>query len=361
MPPIRIGVVGCGAIAQVHHLPNLTDLHEQFDVTCVCDVSPGAARYVADKFDVPRWVTDYRQLLAENLDAVLLCHSDPKTEIALAALNAGKHLFIEKPVCFALQEIDAMLAAQERAGVVAQAGYMKIFDPAYELAQRRVRDIKGVRWVQINHLHPNNALHLAQFDLRSFGDIPAEAIWHQSEARTAARREAIGEVAPQVERAFFLLAGSMIHDLYGLREMVGLPERVVSAEVWLEGRAITFVLQYPEVGRAPGARAVATWIDLPDLWDFCETLEIYGDDRRVSLAYPTGFARGVLSEVTVQGIDAEGVSYRWQPAVAWETAFHRELRHFYDCIVEGAEPRAPLRSARDDVALIIDITRRCQA
>ena len=360
MKRIKIGVVGCGAIAQVHHLPTLIDLHEQFAVTCVCDVSAGAAQYVAEKFAVPRWVTDYRDLLSSDIDAVLLCHSDPKTEAALAALNAGKHLLIEKPVCFSLQELDALLAAQRAAGVVAQAGYMKLYDPAYELAKRQVETMDGVRFVQINHLHPNNALHLAQFDIRSFNDIPETAGEQRRQALAAARQEAIGEAPPHVERAFHLLAGSMIHDIYGLREMLGMPARVVSVEIWLEGRAITFVLEYGPDSSAPGARAVATWVDLPDLWDFRETLEIYGDDRRVSLSYPTGFARGILSEVVVQGIDAEGMACRIQPAVAWETAFRRELRHFADSIHGNAEPRAPLSSARDDIALIIDIIKKAQ-
>ena len=120
MKRVRIGVVGCGAIAQVHHLPNLTALPDQFEVAGVCDVSPSAAADAARRFRVPRHVTDYRDLLAADLDAVLLCHTDPKTEAAVAALEAGKHLFIEKPVCFSLPEIDAMIAAQRAAGTVAQ-------------------------------------------------------------------------------------------------------------------------------------------------------------------------------------------------------------------------------------------------
>ena len=50
MKRVKIGVVGCGAIAQVHHLPNLTALHEQFEVAVVCDVSPRAAADAASRF-----------------------------------------------------------------------------------------------------------------------------------------------------------------------------------------------------------------------------------------------------------------------------------------------------------------------
>ena len=129
MKRVKIGVVGCGAIAQVHHLPNLSALQDRFEVAAVCDISPSAAADAARRFHVPRHLTDYRELLAADLDAVLLCHTDPKTEAAVAVLEAGKHLFIEKPLCFSLPEIDAMIAAPGAAGTVAQAGYMKVYDP----------------------------------------------------------------------------------------------------------------------------------------------------------------------------------------------------------------------------------------
>lgn len=351
MSPIRMGVVGCGAIAQVHHMPNLLELQDEFEVTAVCDVSAGAAAYVAKRFHVPSHFTDYRDLLAADVDAVLLCQSDPKTEVAVAAFDTGKHVFIEKPVCFSLQEMDLMVEAQKRSGKVGQAGYMKVFDPAFEIAKAEAEEME-VTFVQINHLHPNNNLHTAQFDIRRFDDIPAEAIEATNAARTAARTQAIGEAPPAVERAFHMLSGSMIHDLYGLRAVMGLPTEIVSTEIWLDGRAFTTTLAY-----ANGARCVATWIDLPELWDFQESLEIYGGNRRVILEYPTGFSKGHISKITIQGIDEAGVTYRKQPAIDWDSAFVRELRHFHSCITEGTACRTPLSDARFDVGLIIDITK----
>jgi len=88
-----------------------------------------------------------------------------------------------------------------------------------------------------------------------------------------------------------------IGNLHGL---FGVPRRVLSAEIWQEGRGVNTVLDYGE-----GRRAVATWIDLPDLWDFKETLEVYGSSERVLVSFPTGFARGLPSFVTVHGMDAD--------------------------------------------------------
>lgn len=351
-PPIRIGVVGCGAIAQIQHLPNLKALRDLFEVTVVCDVSPSLARHVAHHFDIPLAVTELGEVLGSDVEAVLLCHTDPKTDAAVAAFDAGKHVLIEKPLCFSNEEAARIAAANARAGTVGLVGYMKLYDPAYEVARAEAARIRDPRFVQVNHLHPDNALHLAQFELARFEDVPAAARENARAARAAALARALGEVTPDVAHAFFTLAGSVIHDLYGLRGMLGLPTAVRGAEIWNDGRAISLTLAYES-----GARCVASWIDLPALWDFRETLELYGDDRRVLLSYPTGFARGILSRVVIQEVAADGTTQSREPALPWESAFSRELRHFHDCIRHGAPPRSPVADAAADVALIIAIVR----
>ena len=97
-------------------------------------------------------------------------------------------------------------------------------------------------------------------------------------------------------------------------------------------------------------------MDLPRLWDFHETLEVYGSSKRVIVQYATGFSRGV-STLTVHEIDDNGATVQRQPAMDWESPFRRELRHFHECIAEGVECRSPVSDARQDISLIIDITR----
>lgn len=354
MERIKIGVIGCGAIAQVQHMQNLLDLKDLFEVKVVCDISAKTAEYVATKFGVPQFVTDYRELLDSDIDAVLHCAGGYKPEPAVAAFEAGKHLLIEKPLCSSLQDADRIIAAQKDAGTVGQVGYMKIFDPAFVYAKGQVDRMgrENIHFVQVNHLHPENSLHLRHFDVRHFDDVSQEAIADDRAAHDSIK-QAIGDVPPAVRRAFGVLSGSMIHDIYGMRVMLGMPKRVVSTEIWRDGRAITFVLEYPSE-----ARCVASWIDLPNLWDFKESLEIYGDDKRVLVSYPTGFSRGALSKVVVQDIDDSGTTLRHEPNVDWDNAFVQELRHFHESIVDGVPNRASIESARDDLALIIDIIKR---
>ena len=145
---------------RLQHLPFLLDLAEEFEVAVVCDVSPSLAVHAADRFHVPRHVTDYRDVLSADVDAVLLCHTDPKTETAVAALDAGKHLFIEKPMCFSMEEADEIVTAADRSGQVALVGYVKLYEPAYQAAQGEVAAMDDVRFVQVNHLHPTTCCTL---------------------------------------------------------------------------------------------------------------------------------------------------------------------------------------------------------
>src|SRR5579884_2820653 len=101
---LTIGVVGCGAIAQTQHLPNLVERPDLWQVSALCDVSPGVVQAVGDRFGVPGRYTDYEEFLASDVEAVILCLADPKTAAILAAARAGKHLLIEKPMCWTVAD-----------------------------------------------------------------------------------------------------------------------------------------------------------------------------------------------------------------------------------------------------------------
>jgi predicted dehydrogenase len=352
MPRLRMGIVGCGAIAQIQHLPHLQLRDDLFEIRALCDLSAGLLAALGERYGVPpeRRFLDYRRLAESDVDAVIVCPAGSHAPATIAAARAGKHVFVEKPLCYTVREAEEMVAAANASDVVFQVGYMKRYDPGYLYGRERVREMTDVRFVQVNHLHPSNDLHLREFRLRRFGDIPAEATAALRDADARLTREAIGEATPAEARAFHSVLGSMIHDLGNLHGLFGPPTRLVSAEIWRDGGGITTTLEYPG-----DVRCVATWVDLPELWDFRETLEVYGSRERVLLSFPTGFAVGLPTEVVVQGMESDGTPWKKQVVVSHESAFLRELIHFHECVVNHGRPETPGEDAVADIALVREI------
>src|SRR5919109_1958220 len=98
---VRVGVIGCGTIAQIAHLPYLRDLDDRFAIAALCDVSPGTLAAVGEHWGVPPHARfdDYRELCASDLvDAMMVCPSGSHVPHAIAALEAGQHVIVEKPL-----------------------------------------------------------------------------------------------------------------------------------------------------------------------------------------------------------------------------------------------------------------------
>jgi predicted dehydrogenase len=355
---LKIGIIGCGAIAQIQHLPHLRELSETFEIGGLADLSAKLLEVVGAEYGVPaeRRFLNYHDLLRSDIDGVIVCPSGSHAAPSIAAAQAGKHILVEKPMCTTVREAEAMVEAADRAGVILMIAYMKRHEPAYSFAQHQVAQMSDVRFIQVNHLHPDNDLHTAEFKVHRFDDIPADvrANWQVQQRELIA--EALdysdtSDLPNAIAQAYNLILGSMIHDLGNLHGLFGPARRVLSSEIWLDGRAVSTVLDYGDE-----RRAVASWVDLPQLWDFKETLEVYGSSQRVLASFPTGFARGLPSYVTVHGMDADRTP--WRREYSWhDNPFKLELQHFGECIRTGQPPITPGREAIADIQLVGDIVK----
>ncbi|TAK20381.1 MAG: Gfo/Idh/MocA family oxidoreductase [Chloroflexota bacterium] len=358
MSRLRMGIIGCGAIAQIQHLPHLRELSDEFEIAGLCDLSARLLEALGDEYRVPvaGRHRDYESLLASDVDAVIVCPSGRHDIPSIAAARAGKHVFVEKPMCTTEAEARAMVAAADEAGIVLQVGYMKRHDPGYQYARDRVAEMPDARFIQVNHLHCDNSLHLRDFKVLRFDDVPTDGRAEETADRRQAIASELGYASPEdmpaaIVRAFGTILGSMIHDIGNLEGLFGPPTRVISTEIWADGRGINTVLEYPGE-----KRAVCTWVDLTELPEFTETLEIYGSRRRVRVSFPSGFARGADTVATIHAIEPGGEASR--RTLTWhENPFKNEIRHFRQCIVDGVEPITPGRRVVADIALVRDIVR----
>ena len=98
--PLKIGIIGCGAIAQIQHLPHLRELDAEFEIGGLADLSPKLLEAVGNDYGVPpeRRFLDYHDLVRSDIDGVIVCPSGSHAAPAIAAAQAGKHILVEKPM-----------------------------------------------------------------------------------------------------------------------------------------------------------------------------------------------------------------------------------------------------------------------
>lgn len=350
MARLRVGVIGCGGVAQIMWLPNLRQLDDKFELKAICDLSRGLTESLGSYYHVSRRFQDYRELVAEDLDVVVVLTPGSHAAPAIAAMEAGKHVIVEKPMCFTLREADAMIAASKRHSRQLMVAYMKRYDPGYLYGREHVCAMRGLRYVQINVLHPSEPQYFAHHRIKRFSDVPQPAIEAGQAEGDRLAIEAIGPVSPRLRFLYLdVFLGSMIHDVNALRGILGSPDRSLFTTLWPDDvtyPTITSVLEYQN-----GPRAVFTWSYLAELRDYFEELAFLGEESRVRIQFPSPFLRHFPTPVEVQGME-NGAEYRKRVNVNFAEAFKEELLHFHDCIHNDREPLTNAVEGKDDIAFL---------
>jgi predicted dehydrogenase len=141
---LRVGVLGCGQIAQAAHFEAVRKSRNA-ELYAICDLAVDLLDRMA-LIHSPRHVfTDFDAMLADpDLDAVIVAIADQfHVAMALKALAAGKHVLVEKPLGVTVEECESLKAAADASGLVVQIGTMKRFDPGIAFAKRFIDQEMG--------------------------------------------------------------------------------------------------------------------------------------------------------------------------------------------------------------------------
>ena len=138
--PLRVGIIGSGAIVQVAHLPTLRKM-KSVDVRAVCDTDLPKARAIADRFGIKNAFDDIEDLLGyEDLDALVLCTPNHLHEShILAALSAGRHVLVEKPLALTSASAQKIARAAEKSDKVVLVGMNHRYRPDVQLVRSFVQ------------------------------------------------------------------------------------------------------------------------------------------------------------------------------------------------------------------------------
>lgn len=302
MRKVVCGVIGLGFFGEKHAEVLASLPHAE--LRAICTRNRPRRREIKDRLGIAEDFADYHDLLADpEIEAVsVVTHVDDHVAPTLAALKAGKHVLVEKPMAANVADCDRMIATAKKADRILMVGHICRFNPRYAIARDRVS--AG----EIGTVISMNARR----------NIPA--------ARSATVLEKIGP-----------LLGDGIHD--------------TDLMLWISGGRIESAyalthrirkLKYPDLGWAmyrfaDGAIGVIenVWC-LPDGTPFRihEQLEIVGTKGAI-------YVHGGDANLTVQtasGVDFPDTLY-W-PQVHGETvgALRAEIGYFVDCVARGVKP-----------------------
>ena len=344
---IRVGVIGCGEVTQIIHLPTLAQLPGHFEVTALCDISDTVLQAVGARWGVDRRVADYHELAAlPEVDAVLVANPDSfHADATLAAIAGGKDVLVEKPMCLGPRECDEIVAAAERAGAVVQVGYMRRHAPALAEAKRMLEETGEIRLARVHDLIGFNHMIIERTSYVIRGDdVPQATIDEAWARRRRLVEEALGPLPVPVANAYDLLLGLASHDISAMRELLGLPRGVAHAAARHDGRYVTAAIDYDGY-----MCQFETGVD--EIPRFDAHIEVFGERHKLRIQYDTPYVRNLPIRLTVLEANGRGgvVERAIQPE--WGDAFVAEWLAFHRHVTERTQPSASAADFRHDLDL----------
>lgn len=353
---IRAGLIGLGEVAQLMHLPILKDLSDRYQVLAVADIAPSLAQAVSKKYDIGSCFTDAEKLIQNpDIDAVFVLSPDPyHARYAAAAIRAGKHVFIEKPVALCSSDVDELIElAEAHPKQVTMVGYMRRFAaPFLKAAELLHADSRPVQYIRFRDIILESPFFIGQ-TRPVIRPEPDEITLEQRAEYQALKKiqlaKAIGLNATLIQQqAYGMLTGLGCHSFSAVRELIGLPKRVHSVLTNAKGEHLIISLEYD------GFIGVYELLNDQAVVQFDAAIEIYQGDRLLKIKYETPYIRYQPAALEViESTATETKTTKYGPSMT--DAFATELIEFHRCVMAGEKPKTTLQDANQDLHLFEEI------
>ncbi len=329
MRKLRVAVIGCGHIAQWMHIPYLRELDDRYEIVAACDVSSQALQRVGDFFQIPARYTDYHQLLREiEPDACLIATHD-HYEPALASIEAGAHILVEKPMCWLLSEAKHLTKRAEELGRIVQVGYHKRYDPNYQRGLQLMQEVDRRRLLYLRCVIGPNQRYFNDFwPGWRFDDVPPSA-----PLADKIRRE-LGDVPEAYVAAYMMLGGLSSHTFSIFRGLYPEVPVVHGFRISGDGRCYSALMETSD--------GVTVTMDtgVIDVKTFDEEMALFAHSHIVKINFPSPYLKNAETNVVMQSMNGdERIEQRF--LASNEEAYKREWEAFYRSVVDGAPVSTP--------------------
>ncbi|KAJ0107338.1 myo-inositol 2-dehydrogenase [Diaporthe amygdali] len=353
---LGVGVIGAGEVFQVCHGPCLLLLSHLFKIESICDVSPTHNDHCATKFSIPHKTMKPEETIDHpKVDVVFILTSD-ETHAALAirSLQAGKHVFVEKPVSLSIPSVQRIIEAEKEAkgGARVFVGYMRRYAPSYVQAfKREVASMPKILYARVRDFSGPNAQFVNQsgtFQVKGT-DFPASAAQERNEKLQKLFEEAFPqqEITDNKKKACRFLGSLGSHDISLMRETLGFPERILTFTA--NDPFYNAILQFRNSDGSSYSVTYESGIDEVPVFD--AHLSVYGARKRVTIKYDSPYVKALPIVVEVEEVNEHGEIQRRSMVSSYEDTYTAELQQLHECLVSGAEIKTTVEDAIKDVQI----------
>jgi predicted dehydrogenase len=328
METIRVALVGCGRISDLHELGYRG--REDARIAAVCDASKRRARQKAKSWGVDRVYSDYHELLSDSaVDLVeLLVPHHLHAEMTIAACRAGMHVSVQKPMALTVAEADRMIEAAERTGVTLRVYENFVFYPPHVRAKEMI-EAGEIGEPQMIRIHVGTGRSETEWK------VPLSAWWWRIDEEKCGGGPLIFDHGYHL----FSLAHSLMGDVERVyawmdRSPVG---GVVPPQIAEVDAPATIMFQF----RSPRRYGVLDFTHTPDM--VMDSI-YYADDDRVEVIGDKGIL--FVNRCTARTVDLPALMIFRDgrttaipvERVGWHDSFIDCTRHLIDVLRNGGEP-----------------------
>ena len=327
MSKVKICLIGAGCAGMIH-VRNIAWRIKDAELAAVCDPNTSALEAARKEFGNARLCADHREVLAdESVDAVVIVTPTfLHREMAVAAAERGKHIFLEKPMAVTVEECDAINTAVAKSGVKLQLGFMRRFDDGFMRAKEILScgEMGRVMIIKSTGRGPGGPGPW-MWDLKKSNGIIAEVNSHD------------------IDSVLWMTEDRVVR-LYAEAHNFKMPEVKEKFPDFYDNVVVSLRLAGGAMGTIDGT---------------CPAH--YGYDARMEILCEKGLLMvGTVQQqgcikVTVEG-RVEGRAVKtWR--TLFKDAYLAEMEHFVQCVREGAAPRVNGTDGRNAVEAVLAINR----
>ncbi|KAI9167956.1 Inositol 2-dehydrogenase [Paramyrothecium foliicola] len=351
---VNVGLIGCGEISQVVHIPTLSFMSDWFRITYLCDVSAAALEHCAKKLHgTAKTTRDATELCAsDQVDVVMVVNSDEyHAEHAILALKHDKHVLVEKPLALTKRDALAIAEAEKQSRGKAMVGYMRRYAPAFEEAVRIVGGMDKILYARVRDIIGPNSTFVDQsgtfphkFSDFTAADSASKTKRAEEMVKTALTDDCGGvPITPESTLMWRIFGGLGSHDLSLMREALGMPEKVVGSSLGFPFWNVLF--KYPTF-------TVSYESAIDNIPRFDAHVEIYSAEKSVKVQYDTPYVKGL--PITLHISENEGGAYKeTKIRKTFEDPYTLELKKLWEMVVEGKQAKTTVQDAMQDLDIFV--------